>query len=179
MSVVDRVERATVYSSFYHNDGSPSTYCLLVDEFRHNAQSLLHCLVEVVVYHNVVELGGLRQLECGTLNALLNHLGSVGGASCETAAQFLYRGRLNEYAESAVAVELLDVASTLDVYVEHHVLAACSLSLHLLLQGAVEAVLIHLLIFKELVARYALAKLLWSDEEILYTVLLGAARCTK
>ena len=104
---------------------------------------------------------------------------SVSSTTNETAAQLLNRRRLNEQAQRAVAVILLDVATALHVDVEHHVLAARSLRLHLLLQRAVEAVLVNLLVLEKLVAADALAELLGSDEEILYAVLLCATRSTR
>ena len=148
---------------------------VLFDEFLHNLQGFFYGLVKVVVDDNAVELGCLRQLECGTLDALLDYFGSVGGASGESTAQFFDRWRLYENAQRAVAIILLDVATALYVNVENYVLATCSLRFHLLLQRSVEAVLINLLIFKELIAGYTLTKFFGSYEEILYTVLLCSA----
>ena len=145
---------------------------VLFDEFLHNLQGFFYGLVKVVIDDNAVELGCLRQLECGTLDALLDYFGSISSASGESAAQLVDRWRLNENAQRAVAIILLDVSTALYVNVEHYVLATCSLRFHLLLQRSVEAVLINLFVFKELVAGYTLTKFFGRYEEILHTVLL-------
>ena len=152
---------------------------LFLDECANSLVGFFDSLFEVVVDDDAVELRSLRQLELSACDALLYHLRSVSSTTNKTAAQLLNRWRLNEQTQRAIAVILLDVATALHVDVEHHVLAARSLRLHLLLQRAVEAVLVNLLVLEKLVAADALAELLGSDEEILYAVLLCATRSTR
>ena len=73
----------------------------------------------------------------------------------------------------------LDVAAPFDIDVEHHVLATLGLGLDLRLQGAVEAVLVHLFIFEELTCVDLRLELLRCEEEILHTIALRAARRTR
>ena len=57
-------------------------------------------------------------------------------------------------------------------------LTRLELTLYLLLEGAIEAVGVYLLILKEVARSDALAKLLGAEEEIFHSMLLAATRCT-
>ena len=76
----------------------------------------------------------------------------------------------SEYAERFVAIELLDVATALDIDIEDHVLAGFELLLNLALQGAVEAVLIHFLVFQELAMLNLFLKLGGREEKVFHAV---------
>jgi len=132
--------------------------------------------VEVVVDEDVVELGGEGELVGGFAYAFVDDLGGVGGATLEAAAQLVDAGGLDEDAEGTVAVVAFDVDAALDIDVEDDVLAEGELRLDLGCEGAVEAVLIDFLVLEELAAGYLRAELVGGDEEVIYAVLLGAAR---
>ena len=69
----------------------------------------------------------------------------------------------------------LDVASALHVHVEDHVLPGLQLVVNLLLQRAVEAVLIDLFVLQELTGCNAATELFGREEEVFHTVLFGAS----
>lgn len=86
-------------------------------------QRFLFGLGEVVVYNCAVVPGCETKLVLGAAYALVDNLGAVGGAFFEAAAQFFDRGGLDEYAQRARAVYLLDVAAADDVDVKNDVRA--------------------------------------------------------
>ena len=133
---------------------------------------------EVIVDDHLVKLGGEGEFVLGLVDTLLDNLGGIGATAFETAAELLYRGGLDEERKGAVAIVLLDIAATNDIHIEHDVLTCLELTLYLLLEGAVEAVGVYLLILKEIARSDALAELLGAEEEVFDSVLLAAAWCT-
>jgi uncharacterized protein (TIGR00255 family) len=83
-----------------------------------------------------------------------------------------------KYFISTLAVELLDIATAHYVYIEYNILSGSQLLFHLCFQCSVEAVLIHFLVFQELIVGYAAPELIGSEKEILHPVLLRTARRT-
>ena len=123
----------------------------------------------------MVELVGKREFELRTLDTVFYHLRRIGSPAGETLSQLLHRRRLDEKAQCLVAIIFLDVAATLHVNVEHHILSFFELFLHLRLQCAIESIGIHLLVFQEFLVGDALSELLWSDEEVFHSVLLRSS----
>ena len=124
----------------------------------------------------------LCKLILGTFDALINHFGSIGGTSFQTAAKFLDAGWLDEDAQGTIAIDLLDVHGTIHIHVEHDILAFSQLLVHLRLQRAVEFVRIDFLVFDELVVGNLLTEFVGREEEVFHAVLLLAtrgARCSR
>lgn len=149
---------------------------LSVNKTAHEPVDLLLGTLQVVVDHDMVEARRKGKLVGSLAHALLDGLGGVGGTRHEAAAQLVDRGWLDKDAQGTVAIEVLDVASALDIDIEEHVFSALCLGVYLALEGAVEAALIDLLVLEELVGSHALTELVGRDEEILDAVLLGASR---
>ena len=127
----------------------------------------------------MVELGSEGQLIASFGKALLDNLRGIGVAAHQSAAQFLNRRWLNKDAQGTVAIEFLDVHTAFNVNVEDYRLALGKLVFYLRLQGAVESILIYFLILQELISLDLCLEFLWRQEEILYSILLCAARGTR
>ena len=138
-------------------------------------QRFLFGLGEVVVYHRAVVPGCETKLVLGAAYALVDNLGAVGSAFFEAAAQFFDRGGLDEYAQRARAVYLLDVAAADDVDVENDVRSLGKLFFDLRLERAVKAVVVHFGVFEELAGGYLVAELVGREKEVFNAVFLLAA----
>jgi hypothetical protein len=148
-------------------------------EGLHELINLLLGFLQVIVYDYVVELRSEGQLIASLGKALFDYLWGICVAAYQAAAQFLYRRRLHEDAQGTFAIELLDIDATLYIYVENHRLALGKLVFYLRLQGAVESILVNFLILQELISLNLGLEFLWRQEEILYSILLCAARGTR
>jgi hypothetical protein len=129
----------------------------------------------MVIDYDFVKLRRKRQFVFSLINALFDNFWGVSATSLKSATQFFYRRWLYEYGECTMTIVFLDVASAYNIYIKHDMLSSFKLTLYLLLQGAIEAVGIYFLVFKELVVGDALSKFFGAEEEVFHTMLLGTA----
>ena len=74
----------------------------------------------------------------------------IGCPAQQSLTQNLDGRGLYEDAQGIVAIVTLDIDATLNIDIEHHILASCQLFLNLTPKGAIQSVFIDLLIFQEI-----------------------------
>ena len=150
-------------------------FILPCDELVEDAARAAHGLVEAVVDHHVVELGGFRQFEFGLGHAAVDHLRGVRAAAFEPSAQLLDRGRHDEHRAGVVAEDALEVDAADHVDVEDDHMALGPDALHLRAQRAVAGSLVDLLPLHEAVFGHGLHELPVREEVVVHPVALLAA----
>ena len=101
-----------------------------------------------------------------------------GASVARPSTQLVDAWGLYEEAHGAVAEVFFEVHAAVDVDVEDDVLPFGELLLHLLLERAVVAVLVHFLVLYEVVVGNVLAELVRREEKVLHAMLLLSARWT-
>lgn len=146
-----------------------------VQELRDYFQRFRLCRLQIIVHNHGIELRCKAQFVFGFRHTTLYHFGSIRGTAYQSLAQLLHRRRLDEYGQSTLTVEFLDVATAYDIHIEHDILSCGKLFLYLRLQRAVKTVLIDLFILQEFIIGNASAEFVGSQEEVLYPIFLRSA----
>ena len=152
---------------------------MTVEELVHDLLGLLQGGFQVIVDEDIVELVCVCHLFGGLGHALLDVLLAVGAAQDQPAAELLDARSLDENRQGLVAEILLEVYSSLDIYVEENDMVFGPNPLDLFLQRAVEPARVYFLLFHEGVSLDPAAELFDVQEVILDSVLLLAARRTR
>ena len=104
---------------------------LFSEEFSYCFQCLGLCCFEVVINDDYIELWGIGEFFLCLCKTLLDDLWGISCTAYETTTKFLYRRWLYEYTKCFATKDFLEVATTLYVNVENHVLAIVYLVLNL------------------------------------------------